>query len=126
MINSLSSKVFPAILLIAVLMSQACTSPMTNLMETHNGVIEWSSGTSEYVNVSLTAEYLTFVDRGFANQRHVVIYSRIDGASDARCEYYVNEPNPKARLTLCDDGEIKLIQGGNTLNVGRLKIFERS
>ncbi|RXJ74961.1 hypothetical protein CS022_00005 [Veronia nyctiphanis] len=94
-------------------------------MGNFNGVIEWASGTTEYVNVSSSSDFLTFSGTGFSSNS-VVIYSRIAGASDNKCEFYVNEPNPKSRLVLCGDGEVRLMNSGKTLNVGRLKIFESS
>ncbi len=88
-----------------------------------NGVIHWSSGVEESVHIAPTNEHLVFTSPSFMNQ-DLVIYSRIVGAGTENCEYYVNEPSPHVRLTLCDDGNIELMNKGRTINVGKLTVFE--
>lgn len=89
----------------------------------NNAVIHWSSGAKEKVHVSPTNEHLVFVSPSFMAQG-VVIYSRIVGAGTEKCEFYVNEPMPNVRLTICGDGNVELLNKGITLNVGKLTIFE--
>ncbi|MBE1274986.1 hypothetical protein EH171_08740 [Enterovibrio baiacu] len=76
----------------------------------------------ESVEVSSSNEHLVFQHASFTNQQ-LVIYSRIIGAGTPDCEYYVNEPQPSVRLTVCGDGNVELLEKGKVINVGKLMVF---
>ncbi|MDD1796046.1 hypothetical protein LRP50_23275 [Enterovibrio sp. ZSDZ42] len=103
-----------------LLFASACATVSPKIQS--NGVILWSNGIEERVQVSPSNDHLVFVHSGVLNGQ-VVVYSRIIGASTAACEYYVNEPNPQVRLTICHQGEVELLDQGQTLNIGQLTVF---
>lgn len=105
------------------LLLAGCAVPVQQAQVNSNGVIQWSSGVEESVHIAPTNEHLVFTAPSFLNS-DLVIYSRIVGAGTDNCEFYVNEPSPHVRLTLCDDGNIELMNRGRTINVGKLTIFE--
>ncbi|WP_407330969.1 hypothetical protein [Enterovibrio sp. 27052020O] len=98
----------------------ACSSPQQSIQA--NGVILWSNGTEEKVRVTPSNDHFVFVHQGFS-QSQVVVYSRITGASTLNCEYYVNEPKPAVRLTVCGEGEVELLENGVTQNIGQLTVY---
>ncbi|OEE81966.1 hypothetical protein A1OQ_20430 [Enterovibrio norvegicus FF-162] len=109
---------FPFFISISVL--SACAVPQPAIQA--NGVIVWSNGVEEKVRVSPSNDHFVFVSNGFSGSQ-VVVYSRINGASTPECEYYVNEPKPAVRLTVCGEGEVELLNNGVVQNVGQLSVF---
>ncbi|MGF1708922.1 hypothetical protein [Enterovibrio baiacu] len=88
-----------------------------------NAIIHWGNGGEEQVHISPSNEHLIFSHVELAGS-DIVVYSRIRGAGKNKCEYYVNEPLPHVRLTLCGDGNVELLNRGRTINVGKLIVFK--
>ncbi|MDD1782461.1 hypothetical protein LRP49_14915 [Enterovibrio sp. ZSDZ35] len=110
------------IILLGVTVLTGCVQTAAPHVEA-NGSIQWASGVNEAVHVAAANEHLVFVEPSFLS-KGVVIYSRIIGAGTPDCEYYVNEPMPLIRLTICGDGNVELLDRGQTINVGKLAVFE--
>lgn len=108
------------VLICSVFTLSACVKPTLSLQS--NGVILWSNGVEERVQVSHSNDHLVFLSSDMMRSQ-VVVYSRINGASNMECEYYVNEPMPQVRLTVCGNGEVELLEQGQTLNIGQLTVF---
>ncbi|MEZ9527214.1 hypothetical protein [Enterovibrio norvegicus] len=113
-------KVKYCVFLCLALLLSACAKPTNSLQS--NGVILWSNGVEERVQVSPSNDHLVFLSSGVISNQ-VVVYSRINGAGAMGCEYYVNEPMPNVRLTVCGKGEVELLEQGQTLNIGHLTVF---
>ncbi|WP_281544083.1 hypothetical protein [Grimontia sp. SpTr1] len=109
-----------ALILFSSLLITGCSSPRSSIQA--NGVIVWSNGVEEKVRVSPSNEHFVFLHNGFTSSQ-VVVYSRIIGASTPECEYYVNEPKPEVRLTICREGEVELLESGVVMNVGQLTVY---
>ncbi|MEZ8131815.1 hypothetical protein [Enterovibrio norvegicus] len=110
---------FPLTLLLASLFG---CSVQGNDATKPNARILWANGVEEQVEVSSSNEHLVFRHASFTAQS-LVIYSRIIGAGTPDCEYYVNEPQPAIRLTVCGDGNVELLNKGKVINIGKLMVF---
>ncbi|CZF80154.1 hypothetical protein GCE9029_01887 [Grimontia celer] len=103
-----------------ILLVTGCSGPRSSIQA--NGSIVWSNGVEEKVRVSPSNEHFVFLHSGFTSSQ-VVVYSRILGAGTPECEYYVNEPKPEVRLTICREGEVELLESGIVMNVGQLTVY---
>ncbi|MGF1765985.1 hypothetical protein L4D06_01150 [Enterovibrio makurazakiensis] len=110
--------VFPLLLSASALV--ACSSHPKSFQD--NGHILWSNGVEEKVHVTPSNEHFLFMNNSGVSAQ-VVVYSRINGAGTPRCEYYVNEPKPRVRLTVCGNGEVELLENGIVKNVGQISVF---
>ncbi|USH03279.1 hypothetical protein K6Q96_04485 [Grimontia kaedaensis] len=107
-------------LFVFLLLTSGCSGPRSSIQA--NGAIVWSNGVVEKVRVSPSNQHLVFLYNSFTSSQ-VVVYSQIIGASTAGCEYYVNEPKPEVRLTICREGEVELLTSGVVMNVGQLTVY---
>ncbi|PML75575.1 hypothetical protein [Enterovibrio norvegicus] len=114
-------KVFVLFLLIFSSLTITGCATSSNAIQA-NGTILWSNGVVEKVRVSPSNEHFVFLhQRMYSSQ--VVVYSRIFGASTSECEFYVNEPKPEVRLTVCHEGEVELLENGAVINLGQLTVY---